>query len=63
MSDGTKVTRVFSLYQAPEEVLLVLIVDFPSGLKTGEISDRIVRIRDNIKSRFAKIAYIVIQPE
>ena len=63
VSDGTKVTRVFSLYQAPEEVLLVLIVDFPSGLKTGEISDRIVRIRDNIKSRFAKIAYIVIQPE
>jgi len=62
-SDGTKVSRLFSLYQAPDEVLLVLIVDFPTGLKTEEISDRIASVRDRIKSKFPKIAYVVIQPE
>lgn len=63
VSEGSKVKRVFSLYQAPDEVLLVLIVDFPPDLSTDEISERIGRVRDKIKGRYPKIAYVVIQPE
>jgi len=63
VSDGSKVKRVFSLYQAPDEVLLVLIVDFPSDLSTDKISESIGRVRDRIKGQYPKIAYVVIQPE
>jgi cation diffusion facilitator family transporter len=62
-SGGTTVKRIFSLYQSPEEVLLVLIIDFPPDLTTGELSDRMDRIKERIKGRYRKISYILIQPE
>jgi divalent metal cation (Fe/Co/Zn/Cd) transporter len=63
VSDGAEVKRVYSNYRGPDEVLLVLIVGFPSGLETDEITARIGRIREKIKERYPKIAHIMIQPE
>jgi divalent metal cation (Fe/Co/Zn/Cd) transporter len=63
VSEGAKVKRLFSLYQAPDEVLLVLMVDFPPDLETDELSERIGRIKEKIKDQYPRVAYIVIQPE
>jgi divalent metal cation (Fe/Co/Zn/Cd) transporter len=63
VSFGVVVKRIFSLYQSPEEVLLVLIIDFPAELKTEELSERMGEIRERIKNRYSKISYILIQPE
>jgi len=57
------VKRIFSLYQSPEEVLLVLIIDFPEELRTEELSEKMKEIRERIKNKYSKISYILIQPE
>jgi len=62
-SFGVVVKRIFSLYQSPEEVLLVLIIDFPEDLRTEELSERMDAIKGRIKERYSKIAYILIEPE
>lgn len=60
---GLSVRRLFSIYQAPDEVLLVLIVDVPPELATGELTERMDEIKAKIKERYSRISYIIIQPE
>jgi len=57
------VHRIFSLYEAPEEVLIVLIVSFKDGLDIDEITNAIDEIKKLIRAKYPKINYILIQPE
>ncbi|WP_449437142.1 cation diffusion facilitator family transporter [Pedobacter steynii] len=58
-----KVKSILSTYQSPEEVVLMLIVDFEDHLHTEEITDAIERIREKIKSEFRLVRFVLIQPE
>ncbi len=62
-SCGATVKRIFSLYQSPDEVLLVLIIHFPPELTTEKLSEKMGEIKDRIKKKYSKISYILIQPE
>jgi len=54
---------ILSTYQSPEEVILMLIVDFEDHLDTEEITDAIQRIRSTIKKEFRLVRFVIIQPE
>jgi divalent metal cation (Fe/Co/Zn/Cd) transporter len=58
-----KVQYVMSIYRAPEDVLLMLIIAFKPDLDTADINDAIVRIREAIKHQFGLMKFVVIQPE
>ncbi|WP_312900480.1 cation diffusion facilitator family transporter [Chryseobacterium taichungense] len=58
-----KTKNILSTYQSPEEVVLMLIVDFQDHLDTDDITDAIVRIRNHIKNEFQFVRYVIIQPE
>lgn len=58
-----KTKNILSTYQSPDEVILMLIVDFEDDLDTEEITEAIVRIRASIKHEFKFIHYVIIQPE
>jgi len=57
-----KVVNILSTYQSPEEVILIVIVDFEDDLDTEDITDAIERIRKEIKSSFQLVKFIFIQP-
>ena len=57
-----KVKKHFSMYMAPEEVLLQLIAVFKTGLSTKEITDAIERISGIIQTEFPRIKQIFIEP-
>jgi len=59
----SKVLRMISTYQAPEDVVLMLIVAFKEELDTHEINEAIERIRKDIKKEFSLINFVIIQPE
>jgi len=59
----SKVLRMISSYQAPEDVVLMLIVAFKEDLDTHEINEAIERIRTDIKKEFSLINFVIIQPE
>lgn len=61
-SDGMSVRRLFSIYQGPDEVLLLLIVDVPSELTAAELTERISILKEKIRNKYPRISYIVIQP-
>jgi len=54
---------ILSTYQSPEEVILMLIIDFEEHLDTEEITDAIQRIRATIKQEFKLVRFVMIQPE
>ncbi|WP_294309612.1 cation diffusion facilitator family transporter [uncultured Chryseobacterium sp.] len=54
---------ILSTYQSPEEIVLVLIIDFKDHLDTAEITAAVQRIRRNIKEAFPLVRYVIIQPE
>ncbi|WP_265427277.1 cation diffusion facilitator family transporter [Chryseobacterium sp. YIM B08800] len=54
---------ILSTYQSPEEVVLMLIIDFEDHLDTEEITEAIHRIRDHIKNEFPFVRFVIIQPE
>ena len=54
---------ILSTYQSPEEVVLMLIIDFEEHLDTVEITEAIQRIRKNIKKEFSLVHFVIIQPE
>jgi cation diffusion facilitator family transporter len=56
------VSRVFSIYQSPEEVLLVLFLSFRPDDTTAELSRHIDTIKNSIRQRYGRIAYIIIEP-
>ncbi|SEM31749.1 cation diffusion facilitator family transporter [Chryseobacterium taichungense] len=58
-----KTKNILSTYQSPEEVVLMLIVDFQDHLDTDDITEAIVRIRNHIKNEFQFVRYVIIQPE
>jgi len=58
----TKVKKHFSMYMAPEEVLLQLNTVFKDGLTTREITDAIERITKVIQAEFPRIKQIFIEP-
>jgi cation diffusion facilitator family transporter len=58
-----KVVNVLSTYESPEEVVLMLIVNFKSDLDTQEITDAIERVRKGIKQQFQLVEFVIIQPE
>jgi divalent metal cation (Fe/Co/Zn/Cd) transporter len=58
-----KVGSILSTYEAPEEVVLMLIVYFKPDLDTDEITDAIERVRKAIKEEFTRIEFVIIQPQ
>ncbi|WP_343322004.1 hypothetical protein [Sphingobacterium multivorum] len=54
---------LLSTYQSPEDVILMLIIDFKDDLDTEDITEAIARIRTRIKTEFQFIHYVIIQPE
>jgi len=59
----TSTPRIFSIYQSPEEVLLLILLSFAPGITVGELNDKIDAIKQQIKQRYPKIAYIIVQPD
>ncbi len=57
------IRTILSTYQSPQEVVLVLIIDFRDHLETGEITGAIQRIRDRIKIAYPLVKYVIVQPE
>ncbi|WP_294184401.1 cation diffusion facilitator family transporter [uncultured Sphingobacterium sp.] len=58
-----KTKNILSTYQSPEDVILMLIIDFKDHLDTEDITEAINRIRTTIKNDFKFIHYVIIQPE
>jgi cation diffusion facilitator family transporter len=57
-----KVKKHFSMYMAPEEILLHLNTVFKDGLTTGQITDAIERITKAIQKEFPRMKQIFIEP-
>ena len=61
--DVISTPRIFSIYQSPEEVLLVILLSFKPELTVDEMDQRIKAIKQQIRDQYPKIAYIIIQPD
>jgi divalent metal cation (Fe/Co/Zn/Cd) transporter len=61
-SSVIKVKKHFSMYLAPDEVILQLNTTFKDDLNTAEITDAIERIMKRIKMEFPRIKQIFIEP-
>jgi cation diffusion facilitator family transporter len=57
-----KVKKHFSMYMAPEEILLHLNTIFKDDLTTSQITDAIERITKTIQKEFPRIKQIFIEP-
>lgn len=57
-----KVKRHFSMYLAPEEVILQVNTVFKENLNTHQITDAIQRIIKSIKTEFPRIKQIFVEP-
>jgi cation diffusion facilitator family transporter len=58
-----KLMHLMSSYQSPEEILVMIIVAFKHDQNTLEINDSIDRIREQIKSEFKRVRFVIIQPD
>jgi cation diffusion facilitator family transporter len=58
-----KVKGILSMYQAPEEVVVVLGVVFKDTLNTRLINEAVERLRQQIQVKFPIIQHVIIQPE
>lgn len=58
-----KVMNIISVYEAPEEILLMLIIAFKEDLDTQDINESIDRLRQEIKGEFKLMKFVIIQPE
>jgi cation diffusion facilitator family transporter len=58
-----KVLRIFSTYQSPEDVMLLMVIAFKDDQDTSEINEAVLRIRESVKSAFPLVHYILIHPE
>ncbi len=59
----TKVSKILSTYESPDEIVLMLIIYFKINLDTQEITDAIERIRKTIKEEFKLVEFVIIQPQ
>jgi cation diffusion facilitator family transporter len=57
-----KVKRHFSMYMAPEEIVLQLITVFKDGLTTSQIAEAIERIQEKIQQKYPRFKQIFIEP-
>jgi divalent metal cation (Fe/Co/Zn/Cd) transporter len=57
-----QVKRHYSIYLAPEEVVLQLVAIFKDNLTNRQITDAIERITRNIQRKFPRFKKIFIQP-
>jgi cation diffusion facilitator family transporter len=57
-----KVTSMFSTYQSPDEIMLIIIIVFKQELDTADITSAIERIRNEIKKEVSLVHYVLIQP-
>lgn len=55
--------NILSTYQSPEEIVLMLIIDFKDHLETDDITLAVQRIRESIKKEFPLVRFVLIQPE
>jgi cation diffusion facilitator family transporter len=58
-----RVVNVLSTYQAPDDVVLMLIVEFEPDIDTEDITTSIERIRLAIKTAFPLIKLVFVQPQ
>lgn len=58
-----RIKTILSTYQSPEEVVLVLIIDFEDHLETEEITNAILRIRNRIKQEYPLVRFVIVQPD
>jgi cation diffusion facilitator family transporter len=58
-----KVLHIMSTYQSPDEILLMLIIQFKDDLDTVEINDAIDGIRARVKAKYKLMRYIIVQPD
>ncbi|MDQ4140963.1 MAG: cation transporter [Bacteroidota bacterium] len=58
-----KVLRSLSMYLAPEEIILILVVAFREEVNSAEVTKDIIAIRQGIQERFPAIKQIFIEPE
>lgn len=58
-----KVIRHLSMFMGPEEIVLLLVVTFRENMTAPEVSDTIVRLRDEIQKEYPFFRQIFIQPE
>ncbi|RYU87997.1 cation transporter [Mucilaginibacter terrigena] len=58
-----RVVNVLSTYQAPDEVVLMLIVEFDPDIDTEDITASIERVRLAIKTAFPLIKLVFVQPQ
>lgn len=58
-----KVINILSTYEAPEVVMLMLIIAFKPDLDTEDITAAIDRIRKQIKEEFQLVEFVIIQPQ
>ena len=57
-----KVKKHYSIYLAPEEIVLQLIASFRKELTTEEITDTIKRVSARIRKEFPRVKQIFIEP-
>lgn len=57
-----KVARILSTYEAPEAILVMLIVYFKPDLDTERLNQAIERIRKAVKEEFKLVEFVIIQP-
>jgi cation diffusion facilitator family transporter len=57
-----KVKKHFSIYLAPEEIVLQMIIGFKKNLSVQEITESIDRLNEEIKKAFPRIKQIFIEP-
>ena len=57
-----KVKKHFSIYLAPEEIVLQLIASFKKDLTTDEITESIKRVSERIRKEFPRVKQIFIEP-
>jgi cation diffusion facilitator family transporter len=57
-----KVKKHFSIYLAPEEIVLQMIIGFKKNLSVQEITESIDRLNEEIKKEFPRIKQIFIEP-
>jgi cation diffusion facilitator family transporter len=59
----SKVMHILSTYQSPEEILLMLIINFKDDIDTQDLNIAIDRIRATIKGEWQLVRFVIIQPE
>ncbi|MEO8770055.1 MAG: cation diffusion facilitator family transporter [Ferruginibacter sp.] len=58
-----KMLRLYTIYLGPEEILLMMDIQFKESLQAPEMYDTIERIRLAIQKEFPTIKYMIMQPD